>query len=115
MSTEANQDPAATTAREGFLPALAPCWDTFRVLDRRSLFPSRYAATDDLFDAPPPTATDGFLPDFDTMDGRLVNAVTATEGFLWNPVVPTIATDGFRATIAVDDRFLDSSPEDGRP
>lgn len=114
------QDPAATTTRDGFLPAPAPCWDTFRWLERRSFLLSRYAATDDLFDAPAPvpTATEGFLPDFAAIDGRWLNAATATEGFLCDPMVALfmlIADDGFRATMAAEGRVLASSPEDGRP
>lgn len=95
---------------------------------------SRYAATDALLDAPapPPTATEGFLPDFAAISGRWVNAAIATEGFLCEPPMVTlmlliaddcfralmlllIADDCFLAIIAVEDRFFVSSPEDGRP
>lgn len=77
---------------------------------------SRYAATDDLLDAPP-TATEGFLPDFAAIEGRWVNAAIATEGFLCEPIVALMCTadDVFLVIIAVEDRFFASSPEEGRP
>ena len=128
------QDPAATTARDGFLPAPTPCCEIFRWLDRRSFLFSRYAATDDLLDAPAdalldapaappaPMATEGLLPDLTAIDGLWVSAAIAREGFLCDPGAPAavalmlIADDGFLAAFMVEaDRVLESSPEDGRP
>lgn len=82
----------------------------------RPVFPSRFPATDNRLVAPPPTITEGFLPDLTAVEGRWLEPMTAVEGFLCvPPAVAFIADDGFRGTNAVEDRFFCRSPDNGRP